>query len=47
MSRNEKKEVKAEVHEIQKELKTTDHGRGVYISVGGLIIIILLLIIIF
>ena len=41
----QKKALKKEVKEIQKELKTT--GNGIYISVGGIIIILLILILIF
>ncbi len=45
LNRTEKKQLHAEVTDIQKKLKTMDGG--VYISVGGIIIILLILIIIF
>jgi len=44
LSRLEKKSLRKEVREIKKELK--DNGKGVYLSVGAIIIIILLLILI-
>ncbi len=43
LSRAERKELRKEVREINKELRAT--GNGVYISVGALIIILLLIII--
>lgn len=43
MTRTEKREVKKELREIQKENKTMG-GSGVYLSVGAIIIILLLLI---
>ncbi len=45
LNRIEKKQLKTEIIDIEKRLKTMDGG--VYISVGGIIIILLLLIIIF
>lgn len=44
LDKQQKKELKKEVQEIQKELKTT--GNGIYISVGGIIIILLIIILI-
>lgn len=43
MTRAEKKEIKKELRDIQKEHKTLA-GTGVYLSVGAIIIILLLLI---
>jgi len=43
LSRAERKELRKEVREINKELRAT--GNGIYISVGALIIILLLIII--
>jgi len=45
LGRSDKKEIKMEVKDINKELKRHAISGGVYISVGALIIIILLLII--
>jgi len=42
MSRSEKKELRAEVKTIKKNLKASNHG--IYLSIGAVIIIILLLI---
>lgn len=42
LSRSDKKELRNEVKSIKKELK--DSGRGIYLSVGAIIIVILLLI---
>lgn len=44
LSKAEKKELRTEVRDMKKELKET--GRGVYLSIGAIIIIILLLILI-
>jgi hypothetical protein len=43
MSKKEKKELRAEVKSIKREMRSINDG-GVYISVGGIIIILLLLI---
>ena len=43
MSKKEKKELRAEVKSIKREMRQINDG-GVYISVGGIIIILLLLI---
>jgi hypothetical protein len=43
MSKKEKKELRAEVKSIKREMRKINDG-GVYISVGGIIIILLLLI---
>lgn len=45
MSKVEKREIKKELREIQKENKTMG-GSGIYLSVGAIIIILLLLILI-
>ncbi len=42
LSRSEKKELRNEVRETKKELKT--NSSGVYISVGALLVVIILLI---
>ncbi|MDP4263324.1 MAG: hypothetical protein Q8941_12430 [Bacteroidota bacterium] len=44
LTRTEKKDLRKEVKEIRKEMKST--SKGVYLSVGAIIIIILLLILI-
>jgi hypothetical protein len=44
MTRMEKKDLRKEVREIKKEVK--NNGRGIYLSIGAVIIIILLLILI-
>lgn len=41
----EKKELRGEVKTIEKQLKASGNGGGIYLSVGAIIIIILLLII--
>jgi hypothetical protein len=43
LSKKEKKELRAEVKSIKREMRSINDG-GVYISVGGIIIILLLLI---
>ena len=43
MSKKEKKELRAEVKSIKREMRQINDG-GVYISIGGIIIILLLLI---
>lgn len=44
LDRSEKKELRTEVREIKKTLKAS--GRGIYLSVGAIIIILLVLLII-
>ena len=46
LTRMEKKSLRKEVKGIRKELRASDKGKGVYLSVGAIIIIILLLILI-
>jgi hypothetical protein len=46
LTRLEKKSLRKELKGIKKELRASDNGKGVYLSVGAIIIIILLLILI-